>query len=108
MKVWNPDDIVVFFLNKNKKLILNPIDIYKKETVYQSGLNDFKWVIMRLNKPNFPNMTKYPYFVYITNEDWENHSPDEIQEMINDGILKVYKTSEIQTSKKNKYKGEII
>lgn len=95
-----PDDLVVIFLDKNKKAVF--------KAVYFSGLDDVNYLIQRMNKPNFPNKTKYPYMTYIAYYEYEVHKFDEIQEMIDEKLLTLYKTAEIQSSKRNHWIGEII
>ena len=75
--------------------------------VYLSGVQTMDYLIKRMNNPNFPNRTKFPYMVAITYEDWENHDLSEVQEMIDENIIKIYRTAKIQSTKINHWKGEL-
>lgn len=95
------DELVVIFLNKFKRISKSSMN------VYLSGVQMMDYLIKRMNNPNFPNRTKFPYMVTITYEDWENHDLNEVQEMIDEGIIKIFKTAEIQNTKKNHWIGEL-
>lgn len=94
-----PQDIVVIFLDKHKKAVF--------KDVYFSGLDDMNYLIKRMNNANFPNKTKYPYMTCMAYYEYEVHKFDEIQEMIDEKLLTLYKTAEIQSSKKNHWIGEL-
>lgn len=94
-----PKDIVVIFLDKTKKAIF--------KAVYFTGLDNVDYLIQRMNKPNFPNKTKYPYMCMMEYFDYESHKFDEVQEMIDENVLRIYKTAEVQNTKKNHWIGEI-
>lgn len=94
-----PDDLVVIFLDKNKKAIF--------KDVYLSGLDNVDYLIQRMNNPNFPNKTKYPYMTYMAYYEYEVYTFDKVQEMIDENVLRIYKTAEVQNTKKNHWIGEL-